>query len=245
MNLVQVVTLIARVRQDANLEGAGGVIPDSEIMDRLNRAKGEFIDEMRTSGGTGYFEKTTPVTQTISMVDLYPLPKDLVSVQYVLAYTTSTSYIRCKPFTPDMLPMFSTIFGPGWVVGEPIYYRLTDSGVNGDVIQFRPFPTAAYQFQVGYQYAPPDFVISPTDNVTPTGSIDDRDGWSDFMVARAAQACCRKLKLFDLAASFQQEAAVQLDRIKRMAPLRDMGSAEVQRDVKMMSPGNVWPDFQE
>lgn len=244
MNLVQVGTLITRVRQDANLEGLTDTISDAEIMDRLNRAKGEFIDEMRGSGGTGYFERTTPVTQTVSMQDLYPVPKDCVSVQYVLAYTTSTSYIRCKPMTPDMLPMFSTIFGPGWVVGEPIYYRLTDSGVNGDVIQFRPFPTGAYQYQIGYQYVPADFQADATTGL-PSGSIDDRNGWSDFLVARAAQGCCRKIKLYDAAAQFQQEASVQLDRIKRMAPLRDMGAAEVQRDVTSFAPGMFWPDYSE
>lgn len=243
MNLVQVATLITRVRQDVNLEGTTARVTDAEIMDRLNRAKGEFVDAMRESGGSGYFERTTPITPTVSGQDLYPVPKDFISLLYILAYLTPTQYIRCTPFTADMLPMFNTIMGTGWVFGQPVYYRLTDSGVNGDVIQFRPIPTGQFSYQLGYQYAPPDFYLDAGNNNQPAGSIDDRNGWSDYMVAKAAMGVCRKLKFFDLMREFATEAAAQLERIKRLAPLRNLSDAEVVRDVTRTAPAGYWEEY--
>ena len=238
MNLVQVATLITRVRQDANLDGFASVIPDAEIMDRLNRAKAEMVDELRASGGEGYFKRTyqLPIQGGVSV---YQTPMDMISLLYVMCYLTPTQYFRCRPFTDDQRALFSTLVGTGWVFGQPLYYQLADIG-NGGNIEFLPVPTSQIQnIVLGYQYSPPDFVIDAVTSA-PRGSIDDVNGWSDFMVARAGSASARKVRQFELAAALQGEADRTMDRIKRMAPLRDMGAAEVQRDVLRSPNTGYW-----
>lgn len=244
MNLVQVATLITRVRQEINLESTAANITDQEITDRLNRAKGEFVDELRAAGGAGYFRRRFTIP-TLQGVSLYPLPKDLVSLSFVLAYLTPTQFIRCAPFTDDMRPMFATIIGTGWVFGQPVYYQLDDSGVNGGVIEFMPVPTGQFTVQIGYQYAPADFVLQDPVTGQPSGAIDDVNGWSELMVYRAAQGCARKLKLYDAASALAGEAANALERIKRMAPLRDIGAAEVVRDVTRTAPAGYWEEYDQ
>lgn len=237
MNTVPVATLILRVQQDANLEGATAFITPAEIVDRLNRARRELVDELRASGGAGYFRHRTTIP-TVAGTSLYSLPVDFISISFVLAYLTPTQFIRCAPFTDDMRPMFATILGTGWVFGQPVYYQLDDSGAGQTQIEFMPVPTGQFSAVVGYQYAPADFVQGGAGD-----PFDDINGWSEYMVARAASGCARKAKFFDLSAALMGEAGTALERIKRMAPLRDIGTAEVVRDVTRTAPAGYWEEY--
>jgi len=236
MNYVQAATLVTRVRQDLNVEGSTGQPTDQEIVDRLNRAKGEYVDLIRGSG-LGYFRKRTPQLATSQGVSLYQLPADFVSLRWVLAYLTPTQFIRCTPFTDDMRPMFATIVGTGWVFGQPVYYQLDDDGW----IEFMPVPTGQFNYQIGYEYQPPDFTYSS--GVGAQGQWTELTGFSDFVVARAGAGIARKLKLWDTAAAMSAEAERVADRIRQMAPLRDMGSAEVQRDITRTAPAGYWEEY--
>lgn len=237
MNLVQAQTLITRVQQDVNAEGLGGLLgagAGGEIMDRLNRAKREFLDEMRGWGGQ-YFRHRTTIS-TVNGTSIYQLPSECISITFVLAYLTPTQFTICKPFTDDMRPMFATLLGTGWILGEPIYYQMDDTSGGQQSIEFLPIPTGQFSLTIGYQYSPADFV-----NLT--DQMEDVNGWSEFMVARAAEGCATKMQRFDLADRMGAKAARELDRLRRMAPLRDMGSAEVVRDVTRTAPAGFWEEF--
>lgn len=239
MLLVQAQTLIARVQQDVNAEGMTNLLgagAGGEIMDRLNRAKREFLDEMRSWGGQYFRHRTTIATS--AGVSIYTLPTECISLSFVLAYLTPTQFIRCTPFTDDMRPMFATIMGTGWVFGQPVYYQMDDTSAGAQSIEFMPIPTGQFSVTVGYQYSPADFA-----NLTDT--MEDVNGWSEFLVARAAQGCATKMQRFDLADRMAANAARELDRIKRMAPLRDMGAAEVVRDVTRTTPAGYWDEFDQ
>jgi hypothetical protein len=236
MNTVTAATLVLRVQQDCNIEGAAAKVTPQEIVDRLNRAKRKFYDVLRSSGGAGYFKRTSPLA-TQAGVTVYQTPPDLVSLSYVLAYLTPTQFLRCTPFTDEMRPMFSTILGTGWVFGQPVYYQMADSGT----IELLPIPTGQFSVVLGFQYVPGDFILDPNSGA-PAGQMDDVNGWSEGIVADACAGVARKMKQWDLANAMAGVSASELDRVRMMAPLRDMGASEVQRDVMATHNLGYWAD---
>lgn len=226
-NPVQASTLITRVRQEANVEGATGFVPDAEIMDRLNRAMGEFVDLMREAGGQDYYRRTY-VMQTLGNVDTYDLPGDFVSLISVDAFLTPSQVFTCIPYQEEQRNMYRWL-GLGWVLGQPVYYRLADR-----YIKFIPMPAGLYTVQLNYVYTPTQFVIDATTNA-PRGSVDDVNGFAEFMIFHAAAGVARKQKQFDTAQFLAAERERMADRIRRMAPQRDAGAPERVHDIESLN----------
>jgi hypothetical protein len=237
-NYVQASTLVQRVRQRANLEGATAFVTDAEIVDHLNVAAGEFQDLIRAGGGQDYYRKDY-FFQTVDNLAAYDLPKDCVSIISVDAQLNSSQAYVCLPYMEEQRNMYRWLTY-GWVLGQPVYYRrIGTSNGDGQQINFIPTPNGNYSVTIHYVPSLANiFQIDATTN-TARGQLDDVNGWSEFLVCYAASNLAIKDGQFDLATYLDGRKEKIAERIRQMAPQMDAGMPERVHDVEGVS-GGYW-----
>lgn len=231
MNPVSLQTLITRVRQRLNAEGAVRQITDWEITDCLNVSWAtELYDLVRQSVGDQYFRKTYSIS-TITGTQAYDLPGDflaLISVDVWLASPGTPGATQLKVNARRYMEYERNLYQQiliGWSVGATCLYSLT-----GQQITFQPTPVTTLYLQLNYVPVSPQMGGGPD----PTGTVpmrygdvlDDIDGWAEVAVLDAAKKCAMKLKQFDLIQAINVERADLRKRILGLTQLRHAGEPE-------------------
>ena len=234
---VSLQTLIQRVRQRATLEGAQAFVTDIEITDHVNQSLAVWYDEVRGTTWNGSHFRSAFIFQTkpsnLSIPNpitnpppgsVYALPADFVSVISVDVYISAQLIISARAFQEEQRNMFRW-YPVGWLFGEPIFYQIqcfTSGGVPQ--IVFIPAPQAAFQVQVNYVPTAPQLMqLNQT--------FDSINGWEEFIVLDAAIKCLIKDGQLDIIPLLQSRMEMERERIRAMAPRRDMQSAEVVHEI--------------
>lgn len=228
-SLVSLSTLIARVRQRANLEGATAFIPDSEITDSLNVALAEVYDLLRENVGDNYFRKTFTLTTTQS-VTLYTLPSDFLSVISVDIWLGGSFPLSGRRYFENQRNLLRA-WPFGWDYTRPVFYQVQGSGASSS-INFLSAPNAG--FRVDINYCP-----VPTPLVNNTDTWDDINSWAEMAVLDAAVKCCIKDGQLDVANCLDTRKERMRQRIQAMGPQRHAGEPE---QVNIIANRTEWSD---
>lgn len=229
---VSLATLVQRVRQRANFENANSFLPDVELIDDINQSIAKWYDEVRgTTWGGQYFRSQFPfftapgTTNQVPFVNpppgsYYPLPPDFLSVTSVdVAISPSTFIITCKAMPEERRNAYR-VWPVGWLFNTTVYYQIW-----GQNIVFFPVPEAAYQVQLNYVPVAPQLT-------GPNSTLDSINGWEEFVVLDAAIKVLIKDRQGDMVAILQGRLEEERQRIRAMAPRRDMNQAEGVHEIE-------------
>jgi hypothetical protein len=166
--LVAVTSLLAQVRQRADIESAADRFPDAEVINYISQSYAEMYNLIIQSG-EDYFLSSAVIPVTAN-TDKYDLPADFyfdrgVDIQ-LGGYTLSM-----ERWLFDEREQYQ--YAGGWTFGMPIAYS-----IEGSQIWFKPLPAGVYSPTLWYYPAPPV--------LTSGSSIDGFGGMEEFVVADAA-----------------------------------------------------------
>lgn len=231
-SLVQLQTLITRVRQRANIEGANAFITDAEITDCLNQSyANEVYDLLRQFVGEQYLTRPLPYTfLTQPNVSSYPQPADLLSLTGVDIWLGGNAPISGRRYSISERNKYRA-FPFGWNYGSPVGYTLQGPNIN-----FLSVPTAA--FQVDLYYVPVFKAL-----VELTDTLDDVNGWSEIAVLDAAIKCLIKEGSLDMANFLEGRKAALVQKVKSAGPNRHANEPEQVNQIAFRSEwGDGWLD---
>lgn len=213
MNNVTLTNLILQTRQRCDIENATARFTDAEITNYLNDSYAEFYDLVREAYGADYYMATTTPVNTVPGTELYSIPADFLAVNTVDIQLAPNIRISGRRYSQaDRNHLRNLPLSPiAWTRFTPVWYRL-----KGQNISFLPIPAGAYTFTI-------DYVPTPTRMTAPSSTIDDVNGWSEYIVLDAAAKCMRKDQDFEMVQSLESAKAGLAERIRKMAPERDQG----------------------
>ncbi|HJZ02978.1 MAG TPA: hypothetical protein VJ305_19830 [Streptosporangiaceae bacterium] len=228
---VSLVTLIQKAKQRTNLEGAGQIIPDSEWTDYINTGLSNWWDEVRGSTWVGQYYRsqyqfqTTASQQEVNFPiqnpppgSYYPLPNDFLAMTSVDIFLSPNLVLSARMFQEEQRNMFRW-YPVGWLFDQPIFYNIWQNN-----IVFVPAPQSTFSVNINYvPVAPQLFNADDT--------FDSINGWEEYIVMDAAIKAAMKMGRMDLVPLFQAEMARQTQRIRSMAPRRDMSNPEVVHEI--------------
>lgn len=216
-NPVTLQTLITRVRQRGNLEGATAFITDAEIADCLNSSlANEVYDLLRLNVGEQYYRKTVSIT-TQQGVSSYLSPSDMLSLISIDVWLGGQYPVSAKRYYENQHNMLRA-FPFGWNYTYPVYYSILGSGPQGS-INFLSAPDAGYQVDINY-------CPVMTQLVNPNDTFDDVNGWSEIAVLDAATKCLIKSKQLETAEYLEARKEKLVVKVKAMSAYRHSGEPE-------------------
>lgn len=228
---VKLADLVTRALQRTNAEGATQFLTWPELVDMANVAISAWYDEVRgTTWNGGYYRApflitTSPIsgnqTQNPPSNAVYSLPSDFLSATSVDAFISPSLVITCKAFQEEQRNMYRFWLGAvGWFLGTTVYYQIQGAGSDGTpYIVFMPPPQAQFQVQVNYVPVAPKLGDA-------SDSIDCIDGWEEFIVCHMAIRILAKMRRQAEIPLFERLLEQERQRIRKMAPRRDMQTAE-------------------
>ena len=224
-------TLIARVRQRSNLEGAAAFVTDPEIIDHINQGICEWHDLVRLTTWGGQFYRSQAVVVTTAGQSSYSLPATFASMLSVDCALTGGNLVgNVYPYPEEDRNRFRSFPGAGSLLpGQPMYYQ-----IQAGNIAFIPVPLGGYTVTL-------NFVPTAQILVSGTDVLDTFNGWEEFIVLDAAIKCLVKDGQTDIIPLLAGMKASQTARIQKAANSRDMGAAECVHDV--VGHHSPWEDF--
>ena len=230
MYAVSLATLMLRVRQRANLESLAGAtsgfVPDAEVIDSINVAGQEFVNEVCSSqAGAWLYRAPWPITTT-NGTSFYALAGNtdrVISVDYYLFGNGQAvgKPLSAQQYTEAQRNMYSFNALPsfGWVPSYPLFYQLQNDGIN-----FIPTPTAAYAVVVNY-------VPTYKQLSNPSDQFNSWAGLEEFVVLDAAFRLALKDGMTDILSILAGERERQRQRVKQVISSRDATAPIPVRDV--------------
>ena len=226
---VSLISLLQSVRQRTNLEGAVQFITDQELTTYINGSLADWYDEVRgTTWGGQYYRSVFPFQTTATSLyngpqnpppgSSYPLPQDFVSLTSVDVFLSPNLVLTCRAFQEEQRNMFRW-YPVGWLFDQPIFYQIW-----GQQIVFVPAPQSTFNVQINYVPTAPQ-LFNPQD------AFDSINGWEEYVILDAAIKCLLKVGRVEIIANFEQRKADQKERMRAMAPRRDMQTAEVVHEI--------------
>lgn len=219
-------SLLAQIRQCADIENSTDRFPDSELLEYANGSWAELYELIILGGGEQYLASGTFSTTS-------------GTATYALSTPTSSTFYKLKGFdinvgapAPLTLRQFAWdernayAYADGWTLNRPVAYRLVN-----DSVTFVPTPTATYTVTVWYYPAPVKMTAG-------SDTIDGVAGWEEYVVVDAAIKCLRKDDR-DPSVLLAQKAALQ-KRIIDAAALRNAAEPERVGDVDGSGYGMWW-----
>lgn len=212
---VSLATLSERTLQRANLEGRSAFIKPFELTDLVNGSIAEWVDEVRGTTWNGTYSRAPHIITTAINTQVYPLPGDFVALLSVDVSVSAGTVVAARSYQEEERNAYRNypLLG-GWSTSSPIFYQ-----VQGTNISFIPIPQGAYSVTVNYVPTAP--VLSDPDD-----TIDSINGWEEFIVLDAAIKCLIKAGEAETIPILSQRLEKQRERIRSLAPRRDMQGAE-------------------
>ena len=226
MNPVTLTTLITRVRQRANLEGATAFVTDAEITDHLNVSlANEVYDLVSQATGDNYYRRTFTF-QTVNNLFVYDLPSDFYRIKSVDIQLGPNQAIPGRRFMEEERLVMQQ-YGPlGWSLYTTTLYTLYAS-------QIKFIPTPGASFTIVLNYVPTSPQLYNTQD-----TWDDVNGWSELAVLDAAAKCALKQRAFDLVQALDMKKDRLAQKVRGLIPMRHEGEPE---RTHMFQRGN-WGD---
>lgn len=228
---ISLATLLQTVRQRTNLEGATSFITDQELTGYCNGSVSEWYDEVRgTTWGGQYYRSSfpfqtiptvsqnTPFSQNPPPGSIYPLPQDFVSLTSCDIFLSPNLVLTARAFQEEQRNMFRW-YPVGWLFDQPIFYQLW-----GQNIVFVPAPQSTFQVQINYVPTSPQLYNA-------NDTFDSINGWEEYVILDASIKCLMKMGRMDMVELFTARKTEQKERIRAMAPRRDMQTAEVVHEI--------------
>jgi hypothetical protein len=224
-------TLQQRVLQRTNLEGATSFITLPELTDLINISIAKWYDEVRGTTWNGAYYRAPFVITTTAFPGnfqvnppsnaIYQLPADYLATTSVDAFISPSVTLTCKAFQEEQRNMYRFWTGAvGWFLGTTVYYQIQGAGNLGTpYIVLMPPPQAAFQLQVNYVPTAPQLS-------EPEDAIDSINGWEEFIILDSSIMCLMKCGRGEEIPQFSARMEEEKQRIRRMAPRRDMQTAE-------------------
>lgn len=199
---VTLTSLLAQVRQRADIESATVRHPDSQLTEYINQSWAELHDEL-TQSVQDYLMTSSTISVT-NGTDTYSLPATFYKLRGIFI-TIGSSFIELNQFQIQELGKYQ--YAGGWYSDAPMAYHL-----QGSNIVFKPTPSGAYTVTLYFTPAPAR-VSAGSD------TFDGIAGWEEFVVWDAA---AKVLARDERDPSYAQgKAREQLARITRMAATRN------------------------
>jgi hypothetical protein len=213
---VNLTTLIERIRQRTNLEGAQAFVTDVEITDLVNSALATWYDEVRGSTWGGQYYRSKYRFDTENSQQFYKLPDDFLALTSLdIELANGMPVVSARAYQEEernRFRQFPLLYG--WTVSSPIWYQL-----QGDQLSFIPLPSGVFHCQLNYVPTAPK-LFAPED------SVNVINGWEEFIVLHAAIRVLTKDGQLDVIPVLSGQLEQERERIRAMAPRRDMQSAE-------------------
>lgn len=241
---VTLVSLIARVRAAADLEGSNGPVSDSEIGAQLVLSIRRLYERLLLARGQEYYRKTAELNVTPGTA-IYSLPADFFELLAVLGCDTavmsapsstfaasdsgnSGSWCRLAPFSmAELERLLGASRRSGGLPGDPHRpkYRTRGAQANrvgetvtagSEEIELRPAPVSVWTLRIEY-------IPSAVD---PSGGaeINGIHGWEEVAVLEVAAYCLAKQE--QDTRYLKARVAEEYARIDSLARARDAGSPE-------------------
>ncbi len=208
-------TLIARVRQRADIQSATARFTDTILADLVSEGLAELYEKIAQARGHASFYRKSQSFTTVSNQSQYDLTAigvpDMYHLTSVDVAIGGTNWVlSCRPFMENERKRFSSV-PIGWNYGQPIYYALW-----GNSIEFIPQPSGGYV--VSLNYAPAPGVYSASRQLE---TFDGVAGWEEFAVLWAAERVALQDKQLDLASYIKGMKDEQSARVMTFAAERD------------------------
>lgn len=219
---VTLAALLASARDRANMESSL-FITDAQVESYI-QASGTFLyDQILSAWGERYFFSQEDI-DTVTFKAYINLPDDFYRLLKIGWAQGSGDPIRLEPFQDD--EEWSDAFWGNagtWGQMSPPRYQ-----VRGNRVYFDPEPTSVETITV--QYVP---IMREIDDVGPPPvTFEGVNGWEEFIILDVAIKM--RIKEESDVRALQQERQLQMERIKDMAPNRDVGrTPRVQRRRRM------------
>lgn len=243
--LVTLSSLIARVRQAADLEGSDGPVTDAEIGAQLGLAVRRLYERLILARGQEYYRTTAELNVTPGQA-LYSLPADFFQLLAVVACDTAVMAVPSSTFAasdsgnegrwvrlvPFSLAELEQLLGSdrrgAWrhAGGERPRYRLrgaqgytspSPGAAVAEQLELRPAPTVSWTLRIEYL---PAALVETAGGWTLNGV----NGWEEVCVLEAAAYCLAKQE--QDTRYLKQRVAEEYARIDALARARDAGTPE-------------------
>lgn len=221
---VSLTTLIATVRQRADIEGETLRFPDSELIAYINKSITELYDLLVTADEE-YFLSQQLIT-TVSGTSSYALSADFYKVKGVDINIGTSQLIAAKPFMFAERNAFQNQ-SMAWGYDTTVYYRL-----RGNNIVFLPAPSGALAVTVWY---------IPTPGVLVAGSdtLDGVNGWEELVVADVAIKVGLKDEIAPEDMATRQ--ARKSEALSRISTMKERDPGAPQRIIDTSAQNVLWP----
>jgi hypothetical protein len=227
---VSLSTLIQRVRQRSNLEGATLFITDPELIDSINASISAWWDLVRLSTWGGQYARVPYTITTTPAISSYALPPNLASIISVDAFVSTGVPIACYAYQEEQRNWLKLAALFGWSSwGVPIYYQLQGGNIN-----FAPTPNGTVSVTLNYVPTAPQ--LSDYDD-----TLNSINGWEEWIVLDVAIKCLIKDGQLDIVPMLMNHKQEQTARIQAAAPQADMNQSEgVHETGRWSAYGSGW-----
>ncbi len=208
--------LVEKIRQRTNLEGAQAFLTDVEVADLINSALATWYDEVRGTTWGGQYYRSKYEFDTVGQQQFYDLPDDFLALTSLdIELANGMPVVSARAYQEEernRFRQFPLLYG--WTVSSPIWYQLQQ-----DKLSFIPLPNGVFHIKLNYVPTAPK-LVSPDD------SFDSVNGWEEFVVLWAAIRALTKDGQLDVIPLLAGQLEQERERIRAMAPRRDMQTAE-------------------
>jgi hypothetical protein len=219
---VSLAQLILRVRQRANLEGAGNssapFLPDSEVIDNINVGIAAWWDMVRLTTFQGQIARAAWPIVTTANTSLYALAQNTASIISVDANISGNSYaISAMSYPEEKRNVFKLLPYVGWSFGgiQSVWYQIQGTNIN-----FLPTPTANYNVTVNYVPTAP-VLSNPQQDY-----LNSINGLEEWIVLDAAIKCLMKAGDLEKIPLMLQFQAREEARILKSVAQADLNAPE-------------------
>lgn len=204
-------------------DASDGRHPTADVTRYINQGCAELWDLLIEARGADYYRAATPQTITTTEdTSSYALEAGfylLISVR--IAETGGGPLV---PFTSQEEPELRDDLGStGW----PTHYQLRRSAATSSQNTICLLPTHDAGLSIVVEYVP-----SFTDLSADGDLFDGINGWEEYAVCYAARCMATKDEEWQLVQALDRDMARLADRIKKLAPKRDMHRARRVTDVR-------------
>jgi hypothetical protein len=217
----------ADARKRADCESATDRHPDADVTRYINQGGAALWDLLIEIRGREFCRAATPTSiTTTANTTVYNLAADFYTLISVWLNVADDRY----PLEPLQTPEEPWLRDAD-VVDRPTHYEL-----RRDQIAILPVHSAGLTIQV-------DYVPAWTDLSADGDTANGVNGWEDYIVDYAAQRMAVKDEELGLAQRLDADMAMLAERVRKLAPKRDMFRAKRVRDVRgprAMRGGGRW-----